>query len=387
MPWKEKTVEQTREQFVQEVMSGELSFSAVCRKYGIERATGYKWRDRYTQGEPMSDRSHCAFRTPNKTNAEMEHKILEQREKHPSWGPRKIKRRLENLQEVNVPAPSTISDILKRNGCIDPKESPKHRAFQRFEREQPNELWQVDFKGDFRMKDETRCHPLTMIDDHSRFALALDAKTNQKLEGVKDSFIEVFRKYGMPQSILSDNGNPWGNAQCIGYTAFEVWLMHLDILPVHGRKLHPQTQGKDERFNQTVKRELIACVDIENICHAQVVFDPWRRMYNEERPHEALNLDVPALHYKPSERNYPERLPDMEYEEGWKVQRVNSAGYVSLDGRKHFLSEAFAGYLIALMPSTKSDTIKIRFGNYVVARYSISERLIISKRIIRLRDV
>lgn len=386
MPWEEKTVEQTRRTFVGEANSCEMSFSALCRKYGITRATGYKWVSRYAEGEPMQDRSHCAFHIPNRTESGMELKILGQREQHPAWGARKIKRRLENLGEVEVPAASTIAGILKRNGCIDPKESLKHKPYQRFERELPNELWQVDFKGDFGMGNAQRCHPLTIIDDHSRYALGLDAKANQRLEGVQDSFIRAFCRYGLPHSILCDNGNPWGNAQCIGYTSFEVWLLQLDILPIHGRIMHPQTQGKDERFNQTVKRELLSRIRIEDVQHAQKVFDPWRRMYNEERPHEALNMDVPATHYKPSERPYPQKLPDYKYEPEWQLRGVNSAGFVCIHNRKHFLSEAFANRVIALNHSSEGEEIELRFGNFIVARYSVSERLFISKRIVRTED-
>lgn len=386
MPWEEKTVEQTRRTFINEALSKEMSFSALCRKYDITRATGYKWISRNSTGEPLHDRSHCAFHIPNKTEADMERKVLEQREEHPAWGARKIKRRLENLGEVDVPAASTVSDILKRNDCIDPKESLKHKAYKRFEREHPNELWQVDFKGDFGMNNRQRCHPLTVLDDCSRFSLALDAKTNQRLEGVQDSFTRVYREYGLPQSILCDNGNPWGNAQCIGYTTFEVWLLRLDILPIHGRIMHPQTQGKDERFNQTVKRELISRVSIDDAPHAQRLFDPWRRMYNEDRPHEALNLDVPAKHYKPSERFFPEKLPCYEYEDDWRPRKVNDAGFVHLDGRKHFLSEAFAGHVIAIKQSSKAETLMLRFCNFIVARYSLPERLFVSKKIFRIKS-
>lgn len=384
MPWEERTVERSRRRFVEEVRSEKASISELCRRYGITRATGYKWLRREEGGAGMQDRSHCAFHIPNRTGAEMEGKVLIQRVEHPAWGGRKIKRRLEDLGTEKVPAASTVTEILKRNGCIDPKESLKHKAFTRFERKSANELWQTDFKGDFGMGNGKRCHPLGIIDDHSRLVLALDAKGDQKLPGVQETFTRVYREYGLPRAILCDNGNPWGNSQCIGYTLFELWLMRLGILPIHGRLYHPQTQGKEERFNQTVKRELISRVTIRDLKHAQEVFDPWLRMYNTERPHEALKLDVPANHYRPSPRPFPEKEPVWEYDTDWEVRKVNSAGFMHLDGRKHFLGEAFAGQQVGIRHSPKSETLEIGYYGFSVACYSLEERLFVSKKIRRL---
>lgn len=386
MPWGERTVEETRRRFVEEAQAGEESFSGLCRGYGISRGTGYKWVRRDEGGEGMGDRSHCAFHIPNKTGEQMEGKILEQRQEHPAWGGRKIKRRLEDLGEEKVPAASTVAEILRRNGCIEARESIKHKAYQRFEREQPNELWQADFKGDFRMGNGRRCHPLGIIDDHSRQGLGLYAMADKKLEGVQENFTKAFRKYGLPGSILCDNGNPWGNSQCIGYTAFELWLMRLDILPIHGRMYHPQTQGKEERFNQTMKRELISRVDIHDLTQAQEVFEPWLWMYNHERPHEALGMDVPAKHYRPSPRPFPQKLPVWEYAKGWEARKVNSAGFVHLDGRKHFLGEAFAGQVIGMREASGDGMLEVSYYGFLVARYSLKERLFISKKIIRLQE-
>jgi transposase InsO family protein len=386
MPWEEKTVEQTRRTFVDEVHAEEESFSELCRRYGITRATGYKWVKRDESGEKMNDRSHCAFHVPNKTGEEMEGKILVQRKVHPAWGGRKIKRRLEDLGEEDVPAASTVTEILKRNGCIDPKESLKHKAYARFEKEKPNDLWQTDFKGYFTMGNGRRCYPLGIVDDHSRLALGLYAMGDMKFEGVQQNFTKVFRKYGLPRRILCDNGNPWGNSQCIGYTSFELWLMRLGILPIHGRMYHPQTQGKEERFNQTMKKELISRVNIHDLFQAQEEFDPWLWMYNNERPHESLKMDVPAKHYEPSPCQFPEKLREWEYRDGWEARKVNSAGFLHLDGRKHFLGEAFADQMIGIKHSSKPEILKVSYCGFLVARYSQKERLFVSKKIYRLQE-
>jgi transposase InsO family protein len=242
MPWEEYTVEQNRLNFVLESIEKELSFSALCRKYNITRKTGQKWLDRYLNGEDLSNRSNTPFHMPNKTSTDIEMLILNARKSHDTWGSRKLKKYLENKGYSNLPAHSTISDILKRNNCISKSESLKHLPYTKFERDLPNELWQTDFKGDFLMSNGKRCFPLTVLDDNSRYSLCIDAKDNQKSEGVFGSFERLFKTYGLPNAILCDNGNPWGCSQRTGYTKFEVWLMKLDIQPIHGRILHPQTQ-------------------------------------------------------------------------------------------------------------------------------------------------
>lgn len=386
MPWREKTVEQNRKSFVEEALAQELSFSELCRRYAITRRTGYKWLDRYLNGEDLSNRSRRPFHTPNKTCEEMEEKLLETRAAHPAWGPRKLKRYLEKKAVVGLPATSTIGDILKRNNCIDPVESLKHKAHKRFERETPNDLWQADFKGDFAMNNRQRCYPLTVLDDHSRYSLAIDARSNQKLPCVVETFTRLFNEYGMPNTILTDNGNPWGNSQVTGYTQFEVWLMNLDICPIHGRILHPQTQGKEERLHRTLKAELLAYTPINNLEHAQYEFDAWRKMYNEERPHEALDLDVPAEHYRASDRRMPQRIADYDYPSDWKIRKINRNGHFSFRSHRYFLSEAIAENHIAFRESENTGLIDLRYRGFRIGMLDPDEHCIINKRIFRWKS-
>lgn len=382
MPWREKTVEKIRLEFIQNALSGECSFSALCREYNISRVTGYKWLERYEHGEGLSDQSRRPFHTPNKTDSITEEIILHTRDQHPAWGPRKLRRYLENQGIRGLPAPSTIENILKRNHRIDKGESLAHVPYKRFERDQPNELWQADFKGDFLLEDRTRCFPLTVLDDHSRFSLCIDAKSNIKKEGVFQSFHRLFEEYGLPDAIITDNGNPWGNSQRTGYTLFDVWLMKLDILPIHGRPMHPQTQGKEERFHRTLKAELLKVTPLFNYAHAQERFDAYRKEYNHLRPHHALCLDVPAKHYSPSKRRYsPPKSPIYPEEAGLRL--INKAGYFTYDRHTYFLSEALAGETIQVIPLIEQESLNIHFGHYLIARIDTNEHLFTSKKVFR----
>jgi transposase InsO family protein len=384
MPWKEKTVEQTRREFVAEVLSKEKSMSKICREYGITRKTGYKWLERARNGEELSDRKQRTGTHPNKTTAETEALILEERLRHPEWGARKLKRYLENRGNSGLPAQSTICGILKRNGMVMPEESEVHTPYKRFEKENPNDMWQVDFKGDFGLLDSTRCYPLTVLDDHSRFSICLEAKDNQQSDGVFGSFRRVFREYGLPDSVLCDNGPPWGDCKPGAITQFDVWMMQLGILPIHCRPLHPQTQGKDERFHRTLKDEVLRRELFTDLTAAQRRFDRWRYEYNYERPHNALHLDTPSKRYRQSRRSMPMELKEPEYDSGKNIRKVNCKGYVSIQSHRYYLSEALIGKLLEIYPISKTE-VALYYGRYRIAKIDLDERLFTSRRIY-LRD-
>lgn len=381
MPWEDKTVKKTRMEFVSSAVDGEKSISELCREYSITRKTGYKWITRYKNGENLSDKSHAAFNTPNKTPDDVEQKILDFRANHPAWGARKIKRLLEDKGNSDIPAASTIADILKRNHCIEPEESKKHIAYKHFEYSKPNELWQMDFKGDFGMLDGNRCHPLTILDDHSRFNLCLEAKDNQQTGGVVASLNRVFDEYGLPKAILCDNGKPWGDSKP-GYTLIELWFMQLNILPIHGRPIHPQTQGKEERFHRTMKYELLKYVAIQDMKHAQEVFDTWRYEYNYERPHNSLRLDVPAKHYKASNIILPSKIMEPDYDSTARLRKVNCKGYISIQNHRYFLSETFIEKFLEITDEL-DDCIALHYGDFQIAKIDLKEQLFVSKKIYR----
>lgn len=381
MPWRNKTVEELRLEVVNKILRQDDSIAAICREYDISRTTAYKWLKRYQDGESFSDRSHAPKTIYNKTSDYQEQLILNTRDEHPSWGARKLHRYLTDKGYHSLPAVSTISDILKRNHRIDPEESIKHTAFKRFEMDAPNELWQMDFKGHFAMANGERCHPLTILDDHSRFSLCVQAKENERYEGVKSSLIQVFQEFGMPRAILCDNGRPWGDSTN-GYTPFEIWMMQLNILPIHGKPMHPQTQGKEERFHRTMKNELLKYTIMKNLEHAQKEFDMFRYSYNYERPHEALELDTPSKHYKASSKIYDGTEKEPEYDGNCQLRKVNYKGYISIQKHRYYLSESFIGKYIGVEP-TENEKINLCYGNFIIAQIDLNERLFTSRRIIR----
>ena len=243
MPWKDKTVENLRQEFIIAVQSNQ-NFSAVCREFNITRKTGYKWLERSQNNESLSNKSRTPLTIANRTPKEIEELIVLLRIQNPGWGAKKLKQVLEN-QNFVLPSAKTVNNILNRYGCISKEESLKHKPFVRFEKENCNDMWQTDFKGEFRMLDGNYCYPLNIFDDHSRYALVVHPVTSTA-NIVIPTFQEAFRRYGLPNSVLSDNGAQFAGFRQ-GFTQFEKWLMEHDILPIHGRIKHPQTQGKIER--------------------------------------------------------------------------------------------------------------------------------------------
>lgn len=383
MPWEERTVEKSREDFIHEVSEGEETISGLCRKYGISRKTGYKWLHRIGTGEGLKDKSRIPFHMPNKTPDEVEEQIIRERQNHPGWGARKLKLVLERKGCCGLPAASTISNILKRNGYIDREESQKHKAYIRFEKEQSNDLWQTDFKGNFGMLNGERCHALTVLDDHSRYSLCVDAKNNERTEGVINSFKRIFSEYGLPREILCDNGNPWGTSQSVGYTKFEVWMMDLDILTVHGRPLHPQTQGKEERFHRTMDVDLLNHIVIRDLTDAQEHFNEFRYTYNKERPHEALGNDVPSKHYEASTRRMPEKIEEWEYPDG-EARSIKGSGYLTYRNQGYFISEAFGGKVLCVRESEAEGCVDLIYRNFRIGQLDVNERAVVSRKIYRL---
>ena len=379
MSWKEKTVEQSREEFVLAALCGEDSISELCRKAGISRPTAYKWMRRYQAGEPLSDRSHTTRGHPNRTPPETEALILEARTRHPTWGGRKLIRYLQDKGYQNLPAASTATEILKRGGRISPEESEAHKPYRRFQKEEPNQLWQMDFKGHFAMADGRRCHPLTMSDDCSRKLLCLDAYDNERWKSVERSLLRVFSEYGLPDAILSDNGPPWAD-HTNGYTPYEIWMMQLGILPMHGRALHPQTQGKEERFHRTLKEDVLKRYTIRDLVEAQSIFDHYREEYNVERPHAALNYVVPEKHYRSSARKLPSTWGEPEYDAGATLRKVNCKGYLSIQKHRYYLSESFAGKYVELLFRSENK-VRVCYGAYKIAKINLSEKLFISRKI------
>jgi len=351
------------------------NMSELCRRFQVSRKTGYKWRDRYAVegAEGLRESSRRPHSSPERTVASVEEVIVELRQAHPAWGARKLLRRLRDLGYEGLPAPSTAQAILKRRGCIAAEESTKHTAFTRFEREQPNSLWQMDFKGHFALTDGNRCHPLTVLDDHARFNLALRACANEQGHTVQGELTALFQRYGLPDSIGIDNGPPWGDSYEQPYTPLTVWLIHLTINVWHSRPRHPQTLGKDERFHRTLKAEVISRENLADLKAAQRRFDIWRDIYNFERPHDALDGNTPATRYRPSARAFPECLPPIEYGPDYQVRRVIQTGHLSFKGHRIRIGKAFDGYPIGLRETTQDGVWEAYFCHHKIRSIDLRE--------------
>lgn len=366
MPWLEVSVMELRGEFVRLARQEGANVSALCRRFGISRKTGYKWLGRADGiAATLGDRSRRPRTSPRRTAAALEAAVLAIRGEHPCWGGRKIARRLADLGEIGVPAPSTVTAILRRHGVVL-GQSGTAPPFQRFERQHPNELWQMDFKGHFALASG-RCHPLTVLDDCSRFNLCLAACGDEQGATVQGHLRSVFRRYGLPQWIITDNGAPWGNGPDTPYTPLGVWLMRLGIGLSHSRPYHPQTLGKDERFHRTLKAELLGGPPFDDLRHCQQAFDRWRFVYNCQRPHQALGMAAPADRYQPSPRAFPETLPTIEYAPDHYVRRVQQQGWISFKGKDFKLPKAFAGYPVAVLPINLDGIWNVIFASQCIA--------------------
>jgi transposase InsO family protein len=258
MPWVDGTIMSRRTEFCPFVVQPGANMSELCRRYGISRTVGYKWRERALLGDAISDRSRCPATSPAQTPGAMETKVLAVRAAHPDEGGRKLRWRWQEAGEVGVPAASTITAILRRHGQLDPAMAAAHRPVERFEAAQPNDWWQMDVKGPVRIGRQG-CHPLMVIDDHSRLVLGVTACLDQQGPTVWAVLEAIFGQYGLPWAILCDNGAPWGSVQANGgLTTLAAALVRYGIRVIHGRPYRPQTQGKVERVNRTFGAAVLA---------------------------------------------------------------------------------------------------------------------------------
>lgn len=371
MPWQERSTMTLRHEFLTLAQQPGTNFSRLCRRFGISRKTGYKWRRRY-RGEgitALADRSRRPEHSPRRSPPEVEASVLEVRDRY-GWGARKIKAYLDRAG-AGPPAKSTVHAILLRHERVNNSPEQTTGAFQRFEQERPNQLWQMDFKGHFRLGNQERCHPLTVLDDHSRYALCLQACRNEQTATVQQQLTATFRHYGLPERMLMDNGSPWGNDLAHQYTPLTVWLLRLGVAVTHSRPYHPQTQGKDERFHRSLKVEVLAGRIFADFERMQLRFDEWRYCYNHVRPHEALAMAVPANHYQASARSFPEQLPTIEYGATDQVRKVQIDGKISFRHREFRVGKAFRGYPVALRPTTTDGVYDVYFATHRITEIDL----------------
>lgn len=363
MPWKVDTTVEIRREFVELCSVEGSNVSDLCRRFGVSRKTGYKWLSRYRESglSGLKDESRRPLHSPSQIEPGMESVVIQLREAHPAWGGRKLRRRLEDQGLSGVPSASTITEILRRKGMLSAS-ARLPVALQRFERARSNELWQMDFKGHFGMENGGRCHPLTVLDDHSRFSLVLEACGHERGSLVQSVLTSAFRRYGLPEAMLMDNGAPWGSSEMSRWTSLTVWLLRLGIRVLHGRSYHPQTQGKEERFHRTLRAEVLQGRTFSDLVESQKRFDAWRPVYNFERPHEALDLAVPGSRYQVSSRSYPEQLPELEFSPIDTVRKVQKGGDFWFHGERRFLGNSFRGEQVGLRPTRRDGVWHVWFG-------------------------
>ncbi len=353
MPWRESEVMQERARFVVEYESGEWTMSELCRHYGIARKTGYKILSRWQEAgaEGLKDLGRTPHRHPNQTPAEVEEQILAARHAHMRWGARKLRSWLEARHPDRCwPAASTIGELLKRAGLVS--RSRLRRSTPPYT--QPfataagaNDVWCVDFKGWFRTADGARIDPFTMTDACSRYLLRCQAVAKTDTASVQAICEAAFREYGLPRAIRSDNGAPFASRAVAGLSRLALYWMKLGIVPERIEPGHPEQNGRHERMHRTLKAETASPAEA-NPRRQQQSFDRFRRLFNEERPHEALGMQPPAAIYSASPRRHPDRVPQPEYDTGLLVRSVYPHGQFFWKNNHIFLTKVLAGERIGL---------------------------------------
>ncbi|MHC4714724.1 MAG: IS481 family transposase [Planctomycetota bacterium] len=369
MPWKEVGKVELRMAFVSACGAARASFSALCSEFGISRKTGYKWYGRYLEEglKGLEERSRRPRRIHRRIDERVVEALLAERKAHPAWGARKLRRVIKRKGLV-VPSERTVNRILSRAGLVD-KRVARVQGVTRFERPAPNDLWQVDHKRAIHGRWSRRCVPFVVLDDHSRYLVGLKALSDKGLDSTWAATWEILGEFGLPRSVLSDNDAVFRGGN--GPSQFEARLMRLGIQVLHGKPYHPQTQGKVERFNGTLQRELLRDSDFSSAQEVQRGFDLYRWEYNFYRPHEALGLEVPGSAYRPSGRLRPGSLPEMEYAGGTPVRRVDKDGWVHWKGR---LINAGRGlYREWVEVREAQDSVEIYFGPYRITQQRLTE--------------
>ena len=350
MKWRSQSVEEGRARFVLEAQHSFLAHAELCRKYGISRPTGYKWLERYEKEglEGLKDRSHRPHSCPHRTSDAMVGRILELRVRR-EWGSRKIRRHLQD-KGFDPPARKTIDRILREHGLITPAKPKRQRTHPGTPTgcmDHPNETWTADFKGEFRLKDGSMCYPLTVADGCTRFLIECYGLERLELQATIRRFKRIFREFGLPDRIRTDNGHPFASQAIARLSQLSVLWVQLGITPELIRPGKPQENGRHERMHRTLKRRT-ANPPRSNLRAQQRRFNEFRRVFNDERPHEALDLDTPASRYTPSPRPYPKHLEPLAYPGHFEVRRVSQDSTIRWNSRKVFVSHLLARLEVGL---------------------------------------
>jgi putative transposase len=352
------------------------SFAAVCRRFGVSRRVGYKWVERFRAGgvDGLKDKPRAPHHCPHKTPDEVRDALIELRKEFSNWGPRKLRDvLLTRRPDLHVPRASAIGTMLKNAGLIHPPRRRVHTPPSLVPLEpgeRPNDVWCVDFKGHFALGDKTRCYPLTITDHVTRYLLKCEGLLQPREAPVRVHFERVFREFGMPLRIRSDNGPPFASTGLGGLSALNVWWMKLGITHERIEPGKPQQNGRHERMHRTLKAEALPQA---TIAEQQRVFDSFRGRYNDVRPHDALDGKTPSSRYYASPRPMPERLRSPEYPDAMKVRRLDSHGSLCFGGKPFAFCSVLAGEPVGL-ELVEEDTWEVFYGSILLAEVRVRAR-------------
>jgi putative transposase len=378
MSWSETCPMKERIKFILSHEANLLSFTDLCIDFDVSRKTGYKWLKRYiTEGfQGLENQSRAPLHHPNQLSEEVESLILHAKRERSHWGPKKIINWLtQEYSHLEWPAYSTAGDLLKRHGLVKPrKKRIRTPAYtQPFVLcTTPNDVWSIDYKGNFNLGDGQACYPLTLTDNFSRYLLACDAFTSISGQDVRKTLIRLFREYGLPKAIKSDNGSPFSTRSLAGLSRLAVWWIKLGIIPERIKPGAPQENGRHERMHLTMKQE-VAMPPKETMILQQCALDAFQNEYNHQRPHEGIENQRPAWIYTQSPRAYPEHIKQIEYCSKVTTRQIRTNGTMKWGGNEIFISETLIGERIGLIPITDEDWI-IKFSHLTIGIFN--ERLL-----------
>jgi len=382
MPWKETTTMEARVAFILDWKSGRHKISDLCAQYGVSRKTGYKLINRFIEEGPdgLWDKSHAPGSTPNKTAVEVEQAIVQLRLRHPNWGAKKLRWVLQRRQpSLELPCRSTVCEILKRNELIERKRRPRpvgHPGRPSLVVNKPNDSWSIDFKGQFRTGDGKYLYPLTVSDNHSRYLLACQGLAGPQLLPTQEVLSRVFKQWGLPSRLRSDNGTPFAAYSLGRLSKLSVWLLKLGVMPELIEPGKPQQNGRHERMHRTLKDATLK-PPAANAAAQQRRFNTFRVEFNDERPHEALDGLVPGDVHTPSSRPMPSKLLAPEYSDRFEVRYVSANGGMKWNKRWVNVSTALIGEYIGL-EEVDDGQWDVYFANYRLGR--------LNERFMRIED-
>lgn len=372
MPWSTETPMEQRMKLIEAWKARVFSDVELFEHFGVSRKTGYKWIGRYEEEgvEGLRDRSRAPHRCPHRISEEVEDAIVAVRQKHPRWGPKKIVKVLEwKHPEVAWPAASTAGEVLSRRGMVKARRRKQGRGkptTKLTEPRGPNDVWPLDFKGEFRLGSGHLCYPVTMSDLYSRFLVLCNGQPSKAMAPTQDSMKGAFRDVGLPWSIRTDNGEPFASHGLCGLNQLNIWWMKLGIRHERINAGRPQQNGAHERMHRELKADT-ARPPAATAKLQQQRFDAFRAIWNYERPHEALGQKPPGLLWEPSPREYPEKLPKPEYPGHYEVRIVRSRGEIKFKGHKLFLSHALAHERVGL-EEVDDGVWSVRFFAFEIGR-------------------